>query len=130
LTGFISFISFFLVSVPAQAIDLGVDKAKTAATGAGYAEATETTLAQNIGTIIRGILTITGVIFTALVFYAGILWMNARGDDAQVEKAKDIIESSIIGLIIALASFGITSFVMNNIASKTTPSSAVAPKAE
>lgn len=121
-SGLIGLMLFFLVSAPALAIDLGIDSAvKTAAGAAGYADATETTLAQNIGTAIRGVLTILGVIFTALVFYAGFLWMNARGDDAQVEKAKDIIESSIIGLVIALASFGITSFVMKSIATKTTP---------
>lgn len=121
VAGLFVLVSFFAMPGPTVAIDLGIDKAGTAANEAGYADATETTLAQNIGAAIRAVLTITGVIFTALVFYAGFLWMNARGDDAQVEKAKDIIETSIIGLVIALASFGITSFVMKSIATKTTP---------
>ena len=113
-----------MTAVPAYAkIDLGIEKTKEAAGVAGYdaVGTTETTLAQNIGAVIRGILTISGVVFTALIFYAGYLWMTARGDEGNVEKAKNIIETSIVGLIIALASFGITSFVMKSIATKTIP---------
>lgn len=117
-------LTFFSVSFvrPVFAIDLGVDITKQAAGKAGYdaANTNDTTFAQNIGSIIRAILTITGVIFTALVFYAGYLWMTARGDEANVTKAKDIIEACMIGLIITLASFGITNFVMKSILSKTT----------
>lgn len=113
----------FAGMLPAQAIDLGIDAAKNAATNAGYdaANTTETTLAQNIGSLIRSILTISGVVFTGLVFYAGYLWMMARGDEGQSQKAKDIIEMATIGLIISLASYGITSFVMKNVVSRTTP---------
>ncbi len=103
-----------------MAIDLGLGLAKDAAGKAGYdaANTTETTFAQNIGTIIKAVLSVTGIVFTALIFYAGYLWMTARGDEGNVEKAKSIIETSIVGLIIALASYGITSFVMKNIAAK------------
>lgn len=96
------------------AIDLGLESAKNAAAGAGYdaAGTTENTLAQTIGTFIRGILTVSGVIFTCLVFYAGFLWMTARGDEGQVEKSKEIIKAGVIGLTVALAAFGITNLVM------------------
>ena len=107
-------IGLLIVGGPVLALDLGLDSAKNAAAGAGYdaAGTTETTLAQTIGSFIRGILTVSGVIFTCLVFYAGYLWMTARGDEAQVEKAKEIIRAGVIGLTIALAAFGITNLVM------------------
>ncbi len=122
---FFSVFSFFLILFTAQsaiAIDLGLGLAKDAAGKAGYdaANTTDTTFAQNVGTIIRAILTVTGVIFTALIFYAGYLWMTARGEESNVEKAKNIIETSIVGVIIALALYGITNFVMKNIATKAT----------
>lgn len=120
---FILFAAFFVLTAhSATAIDLGLGLAKDAAGKAGYdaAGTTDTTFAQNVGTIIRAILTVTGVIFTALIFYAGYLWMTARGEESNVEKAKNIIETSIVGLIIALASYGITNFVMKNIATKAT----------
>lgn len=107
-------IGLLVVSGPALAIDLGLESAKNAAAGAGYdaAGTTDTTLSQNIGALIRGILTVSGVIFTCLVFYAGYLWMTARGDEAQVEKSKEIIRAGVIGLTISLAAFGITNLVM------------------
>lgn len=116
---------FFIILSSASsvsAIDLGLGMAKDAADKAGYdaKNTNDTTLAQNVGTIIRAILTVTGIIFTALIFYAGYLWMTARGEESNVEKAKDIIETSIVGLVIALASYGITNFVMNNLAAKAT----------
>ncbi len=103
-----------LISGPVFALDLGLDSAKNAAAGAGYdaVGTTDTTLAQNIGSFIRAILTVSGVIFTALVFYAGFLWMNARGEESEVEKSKEIIKAGVIGLIISLAAFGITNLVM------------------
>lgn len=108
----------WLLADTVWALDLGLDSAKNAAAGAGYdaAGTTESTLAQTIGTFIRGILTVSGVIFTCLVFYAGFLWMTARGDEGQVEKAKEIIRAGVIGLTVALAAFGITNLVMRLVA--------------
>lgn len=107
-------VGLFVTSGPTLALDLGMESAKNAAAGAGYdaAGTTETTLAQNIGSFIRAILTMSGVLFTCLVFYAGYLWMTARGDEAQVEKSKEIIRAGVIGLTISLAAFGITNLVM------------------
>lgn len=111
------------ISSTVFALDLGLGSAEQAAGKAGYdaANTTETTLAQNIGGVIKTILTVSGIIFTGLVFYAGYLWMLARGDEGQAQKAKDIIEMAVIGLVISLSSYGITNFVMNNIASRTLP---------
>lgn len=116
-------LSLSLAALPVQALDLGIGTAEKAAGKAGYdaANTTDTTLAQNIGGVIKSILTVSGIIFTGLIFYAGYLWMLARGDEGQVQKSKDIIETAIVGLVIALASYGITNFVMNNVASRTIP---------
>ncbi len=105
------------ISIPSTtyAIDLGIDRIERASETAGYAAATETTFAENVGRAIRIVLSLLGVIFTILIIYAGYLWMTARGNDENVSKAKDIISSSIIGLIILLMAYSITNFVVTRV---------------
>lgn len=68
-------------------------------------------------TYIGGVLTLLfsflGILFFILTIYAGINWMTAQGDAAQVTKAKETLIRAIVGLVIALAAYGITYFVMN-----------------
>jgi len=105
------------------AIDLGGTRVNTAATdgtyGAGYGAATKTTFAETVGKVIAGALSFVGVIFLALMVYAGYLWMTARGEDEQINKAQKIITSSIIGLIITVGAYSITSFVVPKILEST-----------
>src|SRR3989338_5454942 len=55
-------------------------------------------LAGSIGTIIKAVLGLVGTIFLVLTIYAGILWMTAAGKEEQIEKAKNIIRATVIGL--------------------------------
>lgn len=68
------------------------------------------------GTVIKAILSVTGLIFLILMVYAGIMWMIARGDDAKVEKARDIIQAAVIGLAITVSAYAITVFVSTQFA--------------
>lgn len=68
-------------------------------------------LSSRIGIIIGAVLSFIGVIFMALIILGGFQWMIARGNDQQVEKAKNLIIQSIIGLIIILSAYAITAFV-------------------
>ncbi len=83
------------------------------ADGAGYN--TEQDLAVTIGLIIKVAIGFLGVIFLVLTVYAGFTWMTAAGDTKKVEKAKGILVTSVIGLIIVLTSYTITTFVIGNI---------------
>jgi hypothetical protein len=53
-----------------------------------------------------------GIIFLFLLIYGGIFWMTARGNESQVEKAKNIITNSLVGLIIVLLAYAISVFVI------------------
>ena len=44
-----------------------------------------------VGTVIKAVLSVTGLIFLILMVYAGILWMTARGEESNIEKARNII---------------------------------------
>lgn len=64
-----------------------------------------------IGKIIGAGLSFIGVIFLILMIYGGFLWMFARGNDQSVSKAKELITAAIIGLIIVMSAYAITSYV-------------------
>jgi Type IV secretion system pilin len=66
---------------------------------------------QVAGTVIGAILSLLGVVFFLLVIYGGFRWMLAQGNEAEVEKAKQILTAAIIGLIIVLSAYAITRFI-------------------
>ncbi len=88
-----------------------LDRLKGVGTGAGYGEATETSLMQVLGIVINGLLGLLGAIFIILMLVAGYNWMTAAGDDEKINKAKDTIRASIIGLIIIAGAFAIWNFL-------------------
>ncbi|MFH1947086.1 MAG: hypothetical protein ABIJ23_02950 [Candidatus Magasanikbacteria bacterium] len=117
---FLSLIVMFLFIAPVLAIDIGGKMVDTAATQAGYGPVTETTLSETLGTVVKAALAMVGVIFLLLMVYAGYLWMTARGEEETIKKSQKIIVGSIIGLVIVVASYSITNFVVLAILSKTT----------
>ena len=64
-----------------------------------------------VGIAIRTGLSLVGMIFFILMFYAGYLWMTARGESDQVDKAKKIIIASSIGLVIVVSAYAISVLV-------------------
>lgn len=65
-----------------------------------------------IGKIIQTILSFVGVIFLALMIFGGITWLTAQGDSQKVTKAKGIIEESIVGIIIIIIAYAVSSFLI------------------
>ncbi len=65
--------------------------------------------------ILQPIFGLVGLGFLCLTVYAGVLWMTARGETKQITKAKDILVTSIIGAVIILASYTLTTAVFNAI---------------
>jgi hypothetical protein len=56
-----------------------------------------------------------GIIAVCLIIWAGFLWMTARGNEDKVKEAQTIIKTSIIGLVIILAAWAITDWVLATI---------------
>ena len=101
----------------AKAQDLGgglLDE--TAGDQAGYSKMPIELLVGNIISIALGIL---GLIFLVLTVYGGYIWMIARGDEAKVEKAKETMTNSVIGLAIVLGAYAITYFVVSGLTQST-----------
>jgi hypothetical protein len=74
-------------------------------------------LPSMIGSIINIALSFIGIILLGLILYAGFLWMTAGGDEDKVKKAQSYITNAVIGLIIVMASFAISNFVLTRLAS-------------
>lgn len=70
---------------------------------------------QFIGGIIKVILGMLGVALVVLIIYGGFIWMTSLGEAQKIEKAKNIIKSSIIGVVIILSSYVITNFVFTDL---------------
>lgn len=68
-----------------------------------------------IGNIVGTALSLIGVLFFLLMVYGGFLWMTAHGKGDQVEKAQETIIAAVIGIIVVLASYAITSFVFSSV---------------
>lgn len=102
---------------------------KTTAGKAGL-PTSETSLPVLVGSILNGLLSLVGVIFLVIIVWGGFLWMTARGNDQTVEKAKQLITSAVIGLIIIAGGYAITNFVLTQIIAATTGASSEAPPAE
>ena len=69
-------------------------------------------LVQIIGNILNVFFGFLGVLLLCYLIYGGYLWMTAT-DSKGPEKAKEIIKNAIIGLIIIVSAFAITTFVMD-----------------
>ena len=114
-----SLISFFFVvnSVfvcNAQNLSNWQDNLQTGGGMAGFDTNLETP-EPFISVIIKTALSFLGVLFLILMIYGGFLWMTARGNEEQVTKSKNLIIAAVIGLIIVLASYAISSFVVGSL---------------
>ncbi len=104
----------FVVALPAaNALDLGAElnKAGTAAYGAGKPADISTV----IGTIIKAVLGFLGTVALILVIYGGFLWMTAGGNEEKVTKARKLLLNAVVGLIIIVSAYSITTFVIGAI---------------
>ncbi len=73
-----------------------------------------------VGTILNSVLSLVGVLFLVIIVWGGFLWMTARGNEQQVEKAKQLITSAIIGLLIIAGGYVITNTVLGFVITATT----------
>ncbi|MGE5425505.1 MAG: hypothetical protein ACM3PZ_00210 [Bacillota bacterium] len=80
---------------------------------AGYDTGNEApTVEGYVSRIITIVLSLLGVIFLGLTIYAGLIWMMAQGNEARVSKAKELLTEAVIGVLVVLAAYAISIFVL------------------
>ncbi|OGH85867.1 MAG: hypothetical protein A2493_02365 [Candidatus Magasanikbacteria bacterium RIFOXYC12_FULL_33_11] len=67
------------------------------------------------GNVVNMIFIFVGLIFFALMVYAGLRWMTARDQADKVEKARNTMIAAVIGLVIVVAAYAITNFLQTKI---------------
>lgn len=102
----------FLIAGQVVLAETGVEKAtnglETTAKGGYGSLPAETNLPTIIGGVVGAALALVGVVFFLLILYAGFNWMMAQGKEEQVTKAKDTIFAAVLGLIVILGAYAIT----------------------
>ncbi|MBI4713660.1 hypothetical protein HY771_00525 [Candidatus Uhrbacteria bacterium] len=106
----------FLSAAPALAQNNAITEIQKGLTAtnkeAGFGN---TSLPVLVGGFIQVLLGVVGIIFLVLAVYAGVLWMTAGGDAKKVTSAKDILRNSLIGIIIIVAAYALTKFVVEQL---------------
>jgi len=114
LIGFSFFALFFLFLFPlfgASKVEAQHGLSKTAGS-AGLKQYAQGGLQSLAGQVIGNLLSMVGVLFFILIVYGGVLWMTARGDEDQVSRGRNTIIAATIGIVVILASYALTSFVL------------------
>lgn len=108
-------ISGFLVEKKAAFAQL--DQLKQTANTAGLGSETQPTAI--VGRIIGIVLSLVGITLVVLMIAGGIMWMTSGGSAEQVTKAKKLMTSALIGLIIIIFSYAISAFVVERLSNVT-----------
>lgn len=90
--------------------DLGVNELANGGIALGTRSIQDT-----IAGIINIFLGFLGILATLLILYGGYLWMTSRGNSEKVEKAKLLIASAVIGLVIILSAYAISRFILSRL---------------
>lgn len=104
-----------LVTRAALAVNTGLE---TTADVAGL-RTSSVNIPERIGQIIGIALSLVGVVFLVLMVYGGFIWMTAGGESEKIKKAKGIIMNAVIGIVIVLAAYAITFFVLDQVGKAT-----------
>lgn len=83
----------------------------TTAGGAGYKEKD---LLKISGNAINIALSFVGVLFLIMMIVGGFIWMTAAGNEDRVKTAIKLIVAGVIGLVIVVSAYAITSFLGTN----------------
>ncbi|MFA6475293.1 MAG: pilin [Patescibacteria group bacterium] len=73
--------------------------------------------------VINWVLGILALIAVVLILVGGFRWMTAGGNEEKVEGAKKTLYAALIGLVIILAGWGVSVYVINNLLNFTGASS-------
>ncbi|MEK7452346.1 MAG: hypothetical protein AAB664_03325 [Patescibacteria group bacterium] len=92
---------------PAALVIGGLD---AAAVGTGYNKSLG--LSTVIGRGISFLLGAVGMVFVIIVIYGGIMYMTSAGVEDKVKTAKKMITQAIIGIIIIISAYAISSYVL------------------
>jgi len=72
-----------------------------------------------IGAVINILLGFLGIIAVVLILLGGFKWMTAAGNEDKVAEAKKLMAAGVIGVVIILAAFALSQFVLRSLINAT-----------
>lgn len=86
----------------------------TAEKGAGYQPIAKNRAGEFISVLLgRGIAPVlVGIIGMLLLAYSGFIWMMSRGNEQELERAKTIINNTLIAMIVILSAWAVVQLVI------------------
>jgi hypothetical protein len=116
---FFSVVAIALFFLPIVAGAAGLRDAATtldsSAQQMGYATGSGVSLEIMIGKAIQVFLGILGILFLGITIWAGFQWMTAGGNTKKIEEAKAWLMNGVIGLVIILSAYAISSYVVSTL---------------
>lgn len=77
-----------------------------------------------VGQIIFNVLTIVGVLFLVLIVWGGVMWMVSGGNEKSIGRAKQILITATVGLVIIVLGYTITFYIVEALYTTQTQSGA------
>lgn len=78
-------------------------------------KANNNTLPTLLKNVINLLLIVIGIISVIMIVIGGFRYTTSAGDAGQTKSARDTIIYAIVGLVIAIMSFALVNFVLNNL---------------
>lgn len=72
--------------------------------------------------VIKGFMSLLGVLYVCYTLYAGFLWMTSQGEEEKIRKAKSILVTGVIGIGVIMATFSIVALVVSAVGCATSSS--------
>lgn len=70
---------------------------------------------ETVARLINTAMLFLGIIAVGIVLLGGFKWMTGGGNEDKVSEAKKLMSAGVIGLIIILSAWGITTFILNQL---------------
>ena len=77
--------------------------------------ATSGNVENKVVNVINIFLYVVGFVAVVMIIYGGFLYMTSQGDAGKVQKAKNTILYSVLGLAISVLAYVIVGFVLTNV---------------
>ncbi|MFA5126701.1 MAG: Ig-like domain-containing protein [Patescibacteria group bacterium] len=74
---------------------------------------------QTVSNIINIILSFLGALAILFILYGGFLWLTSHGDRDKVQRAKMVIISAVIGILIIFSAYALSRFIIERLGSAT-----------
>ncbi len=73
---------------------------------------TEADMMKVVGNVLNAVYGLVGIIAVVFVIIGGFKYTTSQGDPGKVQQAKNTIMFALIGLVVSVSAFAITSFIL------------------